>query len=97
MSTINRTFLSKLLTIQLAESILKWVPEGTHDHSKYVTPEEMHQELTDVGCRVLNMRGLHLHPLGNRWELSAWKGPCELAMNYILVAQKNASDPSSAQ
>ncbi|KAI8854298.1 S-adenosyl-L-methionine-dependent methyltransferase [Chytridium lagenaria] len=41
LSTINRNAASHFLTIFMAEQLLKWVPPGTHEHDKYITPEEL--------------------------------------------------------
>ncbi|WOO80891.1 Ubiquinone biosynthesis O-methyltransferase, mitochondrial [Vanrija pseudolonga] len=41
MSTISRTPLSQLLTITLAEDLLRFVTPGTHTYRKFVRPEEL--------------------------------------------------------
>lgn len=41
MSTINRTPLSQLLTITLAEHVLRLVTPGTHTYSKFIKPSEL--------------------------------------------------------
>ncbi|ORX33864.1 S-adenosyl-L-methionine-dependent methyltransferase [Kockovaella imperatae] len=41
LSTISRTVLSRLLTITLAEDVLRLVTPGTHTHSKFIKPDEM--------------------------------------------------------
>lgn len=41
MSTISRTPLSQLLTLTLAEDVLRLVTPGTHTYKKFVLPEEL--------------------------------------------------------
>ena len=41
MSTISRTALARLLTITVAESVLRLVTPGTHTYSKFIKPEEL--------------------------------------------------------
>lgn len=56
MSTISRTPLSRLLTLTLAEDVLRLVTPGTHTYKKFVLPEELkrfvHKEMggLDVWC-----------------------------------------------
>eukprot|EP00817_Percolomonadidae_sp_ATCC50343_P004094 CAMPEP_0117429998 /NCGR_PEP_ID=MMETSP0758-20121206/9520_1 /TAXON_ID=63605 /ORGANISM="Percolomonas cosmopolitus, Strain AE-1 (ATCC 50343)" /LENGTH=224 /DNA_ID=CAMNT_0005217543 /DNA_START=39 /DNA_END=710 /DNA_ORIENTATION=- len=45
LSTINRSMRSYLEMIVGAEYVTGLVPRGTHDHDKFVTPEELHQML----------------------------------------------------
>jgi 2-polyprenyl-6-hydroxyphenyl methylase / 3-demethylubiquinone-9 3-methyltransferase len=86
-STMNRTSLASFLTVTMAEYILRMVPTGTHDHTKYCKPDELRDALSTNGCQVLNMAGMHFNPLSNKWDL-AHKTPLELQVNYILTAIK---------
>ncbi|KAJ3187065.1 Hexaprenyldihydroxybenzoate methyltransferase, mitochondrial [Gaertneriomyces sp. JEL0708] len=87
-STMNRTQLSYLLTIFLAERVLRWVPNGTHDWEKYVKPEELVAWMGNAGCRVWDQKGLAFNPLLNSWKIvdPAMGG---LEVNYILTAVKS--------
>ncbi|PRW18354.1 ubiquinone biosynthesis O- mitochondrial [Chlorella sorokiniana] len=40
-STLNRTPRSYALAVVAAEHLLRWVPPGTHDWTRFVTPEEL--------------------------------------------------------
>jgi 2-polyprenyl-3-methyl-5-hydroxy-6-metoxy-1,4-benzoquinol methylase len=42
-STINQTTKSWLLTIVAAEHLLRWVPVGTHDWHKYLSPRTLRE------------------------------------------------------
>lgn len=82
-TTINRTWLSKLAAIWLAENVFKIVPEGVHDWQKFITPSELTLQLERAGCRVQAIHGLMFHPIGNHWT---W---CESTQcNYAMVAVK---------
>ncbi|KAJ3159322.1 hypothetical protein HDU86_001926 [Geranomyces michiganensis] len=89
-STINRTPASYLFTILLAEHVLRWVPPGTHDHAKYITPQEMDDYLVNADCEPLETRGMAFDPLRNRWRLLSGDGFGDLQMNYIVGARRLA-------
>ena len=46
MSTLNRTTLSYLIAIVMAEKVFGYVPDGTHEWDKFVTPDELNNTLT---------------------------------------------------
>ncbi|KAJ3202715.1 Hexaprenyldihydroxybenzoate methyltransferase, mitochondrial [Entophlyctis luteolus] len=99
-STINRTALSYLYTIFLAEQVLRWVPPGTHNHEKYVTPQELREWATHAGGEVVDVTGMHFDPLLNSWEASetATGSTCEALrraalgggaqVNYLMAVRK---------
>ena len=47
MATLNRTLKSYALAIVGAEYVLRWLPRGTHDWEKFVTPNELGADLGD--------------------------------------------------
>jgi polyprenyldihydroxybenzoate methyltransferase/3-demethylubiquinol 3-O-methyltransferase len=51
-STLNRTVKSYGLAIVAAETLLRLVPEGTHDWSKFLTPEEVLLMMTTKGSSL---------------------------------------------
>ncbi|WEK44346.1 MAG: bifunctional 2-polyprenyl-6-hydroxyphenol methylase/3-demethylubiquinol 3-O-methyltransferase UbiG [Candidatus Sphingomonas colombiensis] len=61
MSTPNRTALSKLALITVAEGTGR-IPRGTHDWDRFVTPEELTAMLEHAGMRVQDVRGLAFSP-----------------------------------
>lgn len=83
-STLNRTWKSFLLGIVAAEYILGWVPKGTHQWQKFVTPEELEASLTHNSVSTLDQTGVILDPLRGDWILSARNG-----VNYMLVGVKD--------
>lgn len=83
-STLNRTFESKLLAIGVAEYVLKLAPAGTHSWEKFLKPHEIEKTLRQEGYGFENLKGLVYHPLKGDWSLSP-----NLSVNYIgsCVAQ----------
>jgi 2-polyprenyl-6-hydroxyphenyl methylase / 3-demethylubiquinone-9 3-methyltransferase len=88
LSTLNRTFLSYALGIIAAEKILGWVPPGTHQWEKFVTPYELSWLLERQGFQELSFSGISFQPLTQTWALSE-----RLEMNYLVGAVKKR-DPS---
>ncbi|WP_418066795.1 bifunctional 2-polyprenyl-6-hydroxyphenol methylase/3-demethylubiquinol 3-O-methyltransferase UbiG [Sphingomonas endolithica] len=57
LSTPNRTALSRLAMIALAEGTGR-IPKGTHDWDKFLTPGELTALIEAAGLRVIDTRGL---------------------------------------
>jgi 2-polyprenyl-6-hydroxyphenyl methylase / 3-demethylubiquinone-9 3-methyltransferase len=57
LSTPNRTSLSKLALVGVAEAT-GMIPRGTHDWDKFLTPEDVTALLNDAGMRVTDVTGL---------------------------------------
>ena len=83
-ATLNRTLKSYIFAIIGAEYILRWLPIGTHEWNKFLTPEE----LTNFGQKnsllVEKIDGMVFNPLSNRWKVSE-----DCAVNYIIKFKKN--------
>ncbi len=74
LSTPNRTPLSRLMVITLAEGLGR-VPRGTHDWSRFITPAEMEALLQEQDLKVIDRKGLVADPrfgftLSDRMELN---------------------------
>ena len=84
-STLNRNLKSYLMGIVGAEYILKLVPKGTHDHSKFIKPSERMAMTDQAGLLPRDMTGLHMDPISQGFYLSA----NNVDVNYLLytVAQ----------
>ena len=81
LSTLNRTPQSFLAAKVGAEYLLRWLPVGTHDWRRFITPAELGAMLRHVGLRVTAIAGLAANPLTGRWTTSR-----DLSVNYLLVA-----------
>ncbi len=84
-ATLNRTLKSFGLAIVGAEYVLRWLPKGTHQWEKFITPQELTGWLNDNGTDVKSQSGVTFHPLANQWRRSS-----DMDVNYMLVAQKRA-------
>jgi 2-polyprenyl-6-hydroxyphenyl methylase / 3-demethylubiquinone-9 3-methyltransferase len=82
-ATLNRTLKSFALAIVGAEYVLRWLPRGTHQWDKFVTPVELETAIEDSGLRVTGERGVIYNPFADRWQLSS-----DMDVNYMLVAQR---------
>jgi 2-polyprenyl-6-hydroxyphenyl methylase/3-demethylubiquinone-9 3-methyltransferase len=84
-STLNRTARAFALAILGAEYLLRWLPRGTHDWSRFVTPAELETHAVAAGLSVIDRRGMIFDPLRGRWRLGQ-----DLGVNYWLAAEKPA-------
>jgi 2-polyprenyl-6-hydroxyphenyl methylase / 3-demethylubiquinone-9 3-methyltransferase len=79
LSTPNRTALSRLMVVTLAEGTGQ-IPRGTHDWSRFLTPDELTSLLGAQGLHVIDRRGLSADPRFG-FVLSD-----NLQLNYLLTA-----------
>lgn len=84
-ATLNRTLKSFALAIVGAEYILRWLPIGTHQWDKFITPAELETSLENAGLRVTGETGVVYVPFADRWRLSD-----DSDVNYMMVADKPA-------
>jgi 2-polyprenyl-6-hydroxyphenyl methylase/3-demethylubiquinone-9 3-methyltransferase len=83
-ATLNRTLKSFALAIVGAEYVLRWLPRGTHQWDKFVTPQELETAFERAGLDVIGERGVIYNPFADRWQLSS-----DMDVNYMLVATRN--------
>ena len=83
-ATLNRTLKSFGLAIVGAEYVLGWLPKGTHQWEKFITPAELRGWLADNGLSVKEELGVTYSPFTRQWRVSR-----DMDVNYMLVAQKN--------
>jgi 2-polyprenyl-6-hydroxyphenyl methylase / 3-demethylubiquinone-9 3-methyltransferase len=82
-STLNRNWKSFALAIVGAEYVLRWLPRGTHQWSKFVTPDELTKHLLDNRLVVTEQSGVVYNPFADRWGLST-----DMDVNYMVVAEQ---------
>jgi 2-polyprenyl-6-hydroxyphenyl methylase/3-demethylubiquinone-9 3-methyltransferase len=82
-ATLNRTLKSFGLAIVGAEYVLGWLPKGTHQWEKFITPAELKGWLADNGLTVKEELGVTYSPFTRQWRVSR-----DMDVNYMLVAQK---------
>ena len=84
-ATLNRTIKSLALAIVGAEYVLRWLPRGTHQWDKFVTPNELEIALEKSGLTVTEQTGVIYNLLADRWQLST-----DMDVNYMVAAEKAA-------
>jgi len=84
-ATINRTMKSFALAIVGAEYVLRWLPRGTHQWDKFVTPDELAIAMERAGLRSTDERGVIYNLIADRWELST-----DTDVNYMMLAERPA-------
>jgi 2-polyprenyl-6-hydroxyphenyl methylase/3-demethylubiquinone-9 3-methyltransferase len=85
-ATINRTLRARALAVFAAERVLRWLPVGTHDWNKFLTPDEIKALLRRNGLVVTAETGVVYHPLGDEWRQSA-----DMGINYMIMAARPAA------
>ncbi len=81
-ATLNRTAKSFALAIVGAEYILRWLPRGTHQWDKFVTPNELEIAIERSGLRISGETGVIYNLLADCWQLSR-----DMDVNYMVVAE----------
>jgi 2-polyprenyl-6-hydroxyphenyl methylase/3-demethylubiquinone-9 3-methyltransferase len=85
-ATLNRTLKSFALAIVGAEYVLRWLPRGTHQWDKFVTPHELETAIENAGLRVTGERGVVYNVFADRWQLAS-----DMDVNYMLVATRDSA------
>lgn len=84
-ATLNRTMKAYALAILGAEYVLRWLPVGTHQWEKFVTPDELESALGPTGMNVSEKVGVTYNPLFDKWSRSK-----DLDVNYMILCQRPA-------
>ena len=82
-ATLNRTARAYALAVLGAEYVLRWLPRGTHDWKKFLTPEEIRSLLIRNGLRPIDQTGVVYHPLADEWRASP-----DMGINYMILAAR---------
>lgn len=83
-STLNRNPKSFMMAIIGAEHVMRWLPKGTHDWSKFITPDELYDLLAQSGVTPVDRKGFVFNPLTWGWSLS----DRDLSVNYVTASVK---------
>jgi 2-polyprenyl-6-hydroxyphenyl methylase/3-demethylubiquinone-9 3-methyltransferase len=83
-STINRNPKSYAMAIIGAEWVMRWLPKGTHDWAKFITPDELYALISGAGLRPVDRKGMVFNPILWRWSLSVR----DLSVNYVTASVK---------
>ena len=85
-ASINRTPRAWAFAVFAAENVLRWLPRGTHDYAKFLTPEEIAALCQRNGLAVIEKTGVAFHPIADEWRPSRDTG-----INYMVLAEKPAA------
>ena len=85
-ATLNRTLKAFALAKVGAEYVLRWLPAGTHDWSKFLKPEEIRGFLAEAPVGVDGPFGVVFNPLTGRWSESG-----DADVNYMMTVVRNAA------
>ncbi|MGB3146269.1 MAG: bifunctional 2-polyprenyl-6-hydroxyphenol methylase/3-demethylubiquinol 3-O-methyltransferase UbiG [Paracoccaceae bacterium] len=84
-STLNRTTKSFLAAIIGAEWVMRWLPKGTHDWAKFITPAELATMIGAAGLVALDQKGFTFNPVSWVWSIS----DRDLSVNYVAAARRD--------
>ncbi|WP_238366408.1 bifunctional 2-polyprenyl-6-hydroxyphenol methylase/3-demethylubiquinol 3-O-methyltransferase UbiG [Mesobacterium pallidum] len=85
-STINRNPKSFAMAIVGAEWVMRWLPKGTHEWSKFITPDELFDLLSRAGLTPVDRKGFVFNPVSWQWSIS----PRDLSVNYVTASTRPA-------
>ena len=77
-ATINKTLKSYIFAIIGAEYILRWLPIGTHEWEKFVSPNDLINISKKYNLNLENLDGMKFNIIKDEWSLSDDK-----TINYI--------------
>jgi len=85
-STINRNPKSFAMAIVGAEYVMRWLPKGTHEWSKFITPDELFELISNAGLTPVDRKGYVFNPITWVWSIS----DRDLSVNYVTASTKPA-------
>ena len=83
-STINKNLKSYIFAILGAEYILRWLPIGTHDWNKFLTPQDLENITNNNNFLTDETVGMEFNLFSNKWLQSS-----NTSINYISTFLKN--------
>ena len=82
-ATLNKTLKSYVFAILGAEYILKWLPIGTHDWNKFLTPKDLIRICKINSLNLNELIGVKFDILKNEWIVSE-----DSSVNYLAQFSK---------
>jgi len=83
LSTINRNPKAYLFAVIGAEYLLRLLPRGTHDYSKFIRPSEMEAWAREAGLQLVDLSGMSYNPLTQEYKLGT-----DVSVNYLACFRK---------
>ena len=82
-ATLNKTIKSYVLAIIGAEYLLRWLPIGTHEWDKFISPNNIINKVSKHFLTHVETKGVTFNPLKNKWKLSD-----DTDVNYMCYFKK---------
>ena len=89
-ATLNRTIRSFILAILGAEYVLRWLPKGTHQWSRFIQPSEIENMLLQDELTSKDLCGVSYNPLKNKWSITS-----DSSVNYMMLVQRSIAHATS--
>ena len=86
-STLNRNAKSFVMAIIGAEWVMRWLPKGTHDWARFITPDELYKLIETAGLAPVDRKGMVFNPVKWSWSLSAR----DLSCNYVTTSVRRGN------
>lgn len=83
LSTINRNPKAYLFAVVGAEYLLRLLPKGTHEYSKFIRPSEMEKWARAAGLELTDLTGMSYNPLTREYTLGS-----DVSVNYLACFRK---------
>lgn len=83
-STINRNAKSFAMAILGAEYVMRWLPKGTHEWNKFITPDELFALIEGAGLTPVDRKGFQFNPITWSWRIS----DRDLSVNYVTTSTR---------
>lgn len=79
-STLSRTAKAYVMAVLGAEYVLRLLPQGTHEFSRFIKPAELANHARMAGLQLVELRGMDYNPLTRaaRWTADA-------SVNYVAI------------
>jgi 2-polyprenyl-6-hydroxyphenyl methylase/3-demethylubiquinone-9 3-methyltransferase len=62
---------------------LRWLPVGTHQWDRFVTPDELRSALSGAGLKLTDTTGMMYDPFADEWRLGR-----DVDVNYLATAAR---------
>lgn len=85
-STLNRNPKSYLHAIIGAEYVLRMLPRGTHDWTRFLTPSEVARHARRSGLELASLAGMTYHPLAGTYRIGE-----DTSVNYLAAFRRPAA------
>jgi 2-polyprenyl-6-hydroxyphenyl methylase/3-demethylubiquinone-9 3-methyltransferase len=82
-STLSRNPKSYVQAVLGAEYVLRLLPRGTHDWSRFLRPSELARHARTAHLDVREMTGMTYNPLARTYRLSA-----DTSVNYLMACRR---------